>query len=201
MRPACARCWRWCPAARRSSTHSATREPAVGLGTRVRLAAAGACRSCRPRCWSRWSSSPPGGCAVLRSAIGALTAAEATCLMVGRGADPRLLRHGPERRISRGASAVRAAGVDGFGRRVGPAGRLAACTVWVILLQLWGDVASAPLVGLAGRRGGAPRRPALPCCCGWRARLAWWWIVALLLALLLAIVLELPSVIALRRRR
>jgi hypothetical protein len=82
----------------------------------------------------------------------------------------------------------------------GPACGLARVAVWVILLQLWGDVASAPLVRLvdSGAGGLAVSGAAMLL---WLAReLAWWWTVAVLLALLLAMVPDLPGVAALWRR-
>jgi hypothetical protein len=83
----------------------------------------------------------------------------------------------------------------------GPARRVATFTTRIILLQLWGDVASARLVELTTTaRGDA----AIACATLmlWLTReLAWWWTITMLLALLLAIVRDLPSFAALRGRR
>jgi hypothetical protein len=137
--------------------------------------------------------------AVLRLAVGALSPAEATCLLVGAVLilGCFVLGQNGEYRAVHLLFVLPAltalAGVPG------PARRLASVTVWVILLQLWGDAASAPLVRLAGppAAGFATSAAALLI---WLAReLAWWWIVALLLALLLAMLPDLPCVAALRR--
>lgn len=82
----------------------------------------------------------------------------------------------------------------------GSARPLASVTLWVILAQLWGDLAS----GLADRFGGIPPGDSAVTVMRllWFVReLAWWWIVAVLLALLLAVLSGLPALAALRPRR
>jgi hypothetical protein len=143
--------------------------------------------------------------AVLRLAVGALSPAEATCLLVGAVLilGCFVLGQNGEYRAVHLLFVLPAltalAGVPG------PARRLAGVAVWVILLQLWGDVASAPLVRLelVGLGDSAAARLATSgaALLVWLAReLAWWWTAALLLALLLAMLPDLPGVTALRRR-
>jgi hypothetical protein len=81
----------------------------------------------------------------------------------------------------------------------GPARRLMTITLWIILAQLWGDLASGLLDVFGGIAPGEIAAPAARAL--WLVReLAWWWIVAVLLALLLAVVQGLPAVVALRER-
>jgi hypothetical protein len=73
--------------------------------------------------------------------------------------------------------------------------------VWVTLLQLWGDVASAPL-NRAAIDGSAESIASHAALLLWLAReIAWWWMIAMLLSLLAAVVLELPSLATPWRRR
>ena len=142
--------------------------------------------------------------AVLRLAVGALRPAEATCLLVGAVLILGCFVMGQSGEYRAVHLLFVLPALTALAGVPGPARRLATATVWVILLQLWGDVASAPLVrlelvGLAdpAAAGLATSGAALLL---WLAReLAWWWIVALLLALLLAMVPDMPCVAALRR--
>lgn len=165
---------------------------------------------------------------VLRPAMGTLTAAEATslligavlilgCFVIGQSGEYRAVfllfvlpavtalarAPGPGLARAPGLGLARAPGLGAHelaGTR-GPARRLAACTTWVILLQLWGDVASAPLDRLGGiaADNAAVSSAALLL---WLAReLAWWWTIAMLLALLLAVLRDLPIAAALLGRR
>lgn len=82
----------------------------------------------------------------------------------------------------------------------GPARRLAAITLGVILAQLWGDLASGLLNVLGGIAPGDVAAPVARLL--WLVReLAWWWIVAVLLAMLLALAPGLPGLAWARTRR
>jgi hypothetical protein len=136
---------------------------------------------------------------VLRLAVGALSPAEATGLLVGAVLVVGCFVMGQSGEYRAVHLLFVLPALTALAATPGPARRLARVGAWVILLQLWGDVASAPLVQLAGptAAGLATSGAALLL---WLAReLAWWWMVALLLALLLAMLPDLPCVAALRR--
>jgi len=138
---------------------------------------------------------------VLRPAVGALTAAEATGLLVGAVLILGCFVMGQSGEYRAVHLLFVLPALTALAGAPGPARRLAAGTAWVILLQLWGDLASAPLDRIGGFAAGdvAAAGVALPL---WLAReLAWWWMVAVLLALLLAILPGLPSVAGLRGRQ
>jgi hypothetical protein len=138
---------------------------------------------------------------VLRPAMGVLTAAEAGGLLVGAVLILGCFVMGQSGEYRAVHLLFVLPALTALAGAPGPARRLAACTAWVILLQLWGDVASAPLVRLAGTAAGdvATSSAALLL---WLAReLAWWRTVAMLLALLLAMLPDLPCVAALRGRQ
>jgi hypothetical protein len=135
--------------------------------------------------------------AVLRPAAGALTPAETVGLMVGAV-------------LILGCFVM---GLSGEYRAVhllfvlppllalaglpGRAGRIARFTLWVILLQLWGDLATAPLFDRVGTNRGGAATAVMTLL--WLVReLAWWWIATILLALLLALVPDLPCLAARR---
>jgi hypothetical protein len=81
----------------------------------------------------------------------------------------------------------------------GPARGLACWTAGVIVLQLWADLASAPLDRLVATHASGAGAAMLLL---WLAReIAWWWMVTVLLALLLAILRDLPVAAALRGRQ
>lgn len=137
----------------------------------------------------------------LRSAVGALTAAEAAGLLVGAVLILGCFVMGQSGEYRAVHLLFVLPALTALAGAPGPARRLAAGTACVILLQLWGDLASAPLDRLGGFATGdlAVSAIALPL---WLAReLAWWWIVAVLLALLLAMLPDLPSVAALPWRQ
>jgi hypothetical protein len=138
---------------------------------------------------------------VLRPAMGALTAAEATCLMAGAVLILGCFITGQSGEYRAVHLLFVLPALAALAGAPGPARRLASCATVVILLQLWGDLASAPLVRLAEGAAGGPPAPSAALLIWFARELAWWWMVAVLLALLLALVLELPSVTALRRRR
>ncbi len=138
---------------------------------------------------------------VLRPAMAALTAAEATCLMAGAALILGCFVTGQSGEYRAVHLLLVLPALTALAGASGPARRLASCAAVVILLQLWGDLASAPLVRLAEGAGGGPPSPSAALLIWFARELAWWWMAAVLLALLLAIVLELPSATALRRRR
>jgi len=138
--------------------------------------------------------------AVLRLAVGALTPAEATCLLVGAVLILGCFVMGQNGEYRAVHLLFVLPALTALAAAPSAARRLARVTVWVILLQLWGDVASAPLMRLAdaGAAGAGASGAALLL---WLAReLAWWWTVALLLALLLAMLPDLAWFAALWRR-
>ena len=137
--------------------------------------------------------------AVLRQAVGVLTPAETTFLLVGTGmiVGCFIVGQSGEYRVVHVLLVLPA--LTALAAAPGPARGLARSMVWVILLQLWGDVASVPLVRLVdtGAAGGAASGAVLML---WLTReLAWWWIVAALLGLLLAMVSDLACVAVFRR--
>jgi hypothetical protein len=135
---------------------------------------------------------------VLRPAVGALVPAEATCLLVGAALILGCFFAGQNGEYRAVHLLFVLPALTALAAGSGPAGRLAQVAVWVVLLQLWGDVVSAPVVHFAGTAGaGLAGAGALLL---WLVReLAWWWIVALLLAMVLAMLPDLPSVAAWRR--
>jgi hypothetical protein len=141
-----------------------------------------------------------GRVAVLRLAIGALNVAEATFLLVGGVLILGCFVMGQSGEYRAVHLLFVLPALTALAATGGPADRLARATVWVILLQLWGDVVSAPLVGFVGG-GAAGAVVSGAALLLWLIReLAWWWIVALLLALMVVMVPELPCIAALRRR-
>lgn len=134
----------------------------------------------------------------LRPAIVALTEAEAAFLMIGTAliVGCFVLGQSGEYRAVHLLFVLPA-----LTAMAGPGCRLATCAVWVILAQLWGDLASGLLHVLGGIAPGDVAGSGMARVL-WLAReLAWWWIVAALLAVLLALAQGLPSVAGLRSRR
>jgi hypothetical protein len=134
---------------------------------------------------------------VLRPAVGALTPAETVGLMVGTVLILGCFVMGQSVEYRAVHLLFVLPLLLALAGPPGRAGRVARFTLWVILLQLWGDVASAPLfarVGTSPSDAAAAVTTLL-----WLVReLAWWWIAAMLLALLLALVPDLPCLAARR---
>ena len=142
--------------------------------------------------------------AVLRPAVGTLTPMEATSLLSGTVLILGCFFMGQSGEYRAVHLLFVLPALTALAATPSPARRLATGGVWIILLQLWGDVASAPLNHLAGAvaTGGAANGAAGGAAMLlWLAReLAWWWIIALLLALLLAMLPDLRCIAALRGR-
>ncbi len=136
---------------------------------------------------------------VLRVAVGALTPAEATCLMVGAVLILGCFVMGQSGEYRAVHLLFVLPAVTALAAAPGPARRLASATVWVILLQLWGDVASTPLVRLADAGAGGAAVSGVVLLVWLMRELAWWWMAAVLLALLVAMVPDLACFAALRR--
>ncbi len=138
--------------------------------------------------------------AVLRPAVGTLTQVEATGLLIGAVLILGCFFMGQSGEYRAVHLLFVLPALTALAATPGPARRLATGAVWIILLQLWGDVASAPLNHLAGKvvTGGAASGTAGGAALLlWLVReLAWWWIIALLLALLLAMLPDLGCIAA-----
>jgi hypothetical protein len=128
----------------------------------------------------------------LRAAVRVLTPAEATALLIGAALILGCFVAGQSGEYRAVLLLFTLPALTALSRISGPTCRGARWTVWVILLQLWGDLASAPLSSYQAASGGSAAGAVLLL---WQAReLAWWWTAAVLLALMLA-VLDLTSTV------
>ena len=128
----------------------------------------------------------------LRPAIATLTEAQASFLLIGAALITGcfLLGQSGEYRAVHLLFVLPA--LTTFATQPGPARRLVAITLGVILAQLWGDLASGLLDVIGGIPPGDVAAPITRLL--WLGReLAWWWIVAALLALALAVAQSLPA--------
>ena len=130
----------------------------------------------------------------LRAAVRVLTPAEATSLLIGAVLIVGCFVAGQSGEYRAVHLLFTLPALTALSRLPGPAGRVACLTVWVILLQLWGDLASAPLLHLATETAGADAAARAGLLLWLLRELAWWWTVGVLPAVMLAVGLDLPSI-------